>query len=166
MIDKIFPGTLIKHTHFYEENDVFVKFSIKHTSEGDVQSFIDSFEQKIANDSIKSLFNYPIRWKKIVIDTTDYEKCHMNVSFDEVDFDCDLTEIAVSRKIKNGAESFEYVLTFSKDVGLQNEDSAFVKTYLKYKEEDENGKKKIVEFDVNLTVIPITRTGSDSAELF
>jgi predicted solute-binding protein len=90
----------------------------------------------------------------------------MNVSFDEVDFDCDLTEIAVSRKIKNGAESFEYVLTFSKDVGLQNEDSAFVKTYLKYKEEDENGKKKIVEFDVNLTVIPITRTGSDSAELF
>jgi len=166
MLDKAFPAILTKHTHFYEEDDVFVKFSIRFINEGDIQTFIDSFDQKVTGGDLKRNFEYPIIWKKIVLDTTDYEKTHMKVEFDEVEFDADLVEITVNRKSKKGVVSFEYIMTFIKDVGEENEDSRFAKSYLKYKEEDANGKKKLVEFDVTLTIEPIKNVSSKSGELF
>lgn len=165
MLDKSFPAILTKHTHYYDADDVFVKLSMKFNNEGDIQTFIDSFDQKVAGGSLKNNFQYPIAWKKIVLDTTDYEKTHMTVEFDEVQFEADLVEIAVNRKLKKGVEVFEYILTFVKDVGEENEDSRFAKTYLKYKEEDENGKKKLVEFDVTLSIAPKI-DNSSSGELF
>jgi hypothetical protein len=166
MLDKAFPAVLTKHTHFYEEDDVFVKFSIRFINEGDIQTFIDSFDQKVTGGDLKRNFDYPIIWKKIVLDTTDYEKTHFKVQFDEVEFDADLIEIAVNKKSKKGVVTFEYIMTFIKDVGEENEDSRFAKSYLKYKEEDENGKKKLIEFDVTLTIEPIKNVASKSGELF
>ena len=165
MLDKDFPAVLTKHTHFYDHDDVFVKFSIRFLNEGDIQNFLTPFDQKIAGGDLQKAFDYPICWKNIAIDTTNYEKTHFKVEFDEVEFDADLVSIAVSRAFKKGVEVYTYVLTFIKEVGEANEDSLFAKTYLKYKETDENGKKKLVEFPVTLTIKPITNTES-SGDLF
>ena len=166
MLNTTFPGVLTKHNHFYSENDVYVKFSIEYTSEGSVQSFMDSFDEKVAGSNIKPLFNNPIRWKKIDFDATEYEKSHMTIEFDSEILDGDLVGIMVSRKLKNGNDIFKYTLTFIKEVGHENEDSRFAKTYLKYKEEDENGKKKIKEFDVALSITPNTHSTANAPELF
>ena len=58
--------------------------------------------------------------------------------------------IAITKKIKDGISSFDYTLSFRKDVD-GNKDSIAAKTYLKYKEENEDGKKVLVEFNVTLT---------------
>ncbi len=153
MLSGEWQGNMTKHQHVYKEEEVFVKFSIKYTSEGDVQDFLKSFQTKVGTDNLTHLFNYPVRWKKMSIDTSEYEKNYFTVGFDEIDFDAQLVDIQISRKFKNGNDLFEYVFTFIKDVGEENEDSVIAKTYLNHKEEDENGKKVVVRYPVLLTLL-------------
>jgi hypothetical protein len=57
--------------------------------------------------------------------------------------------VGVVKKVKGGISSFDYTLSFRKDVE-GDKDSIAAKTYLKYKQENEDGKKVLVEFDVKL----------------
>ena len=152
MIGSTFQAVMTKYSHVNKENQVFVIVAIKHVSEGDVQSFLDSFEKSVGTDNYKPLFSYPVRWKTIKIDTSDYEKNYFEVGFADFAFDAQLVEIAVVRKNKNGSDIFEYTMTFLKDVGNNNEDAIIASTYLKHKEENEDGKMVIQEFDVDLVL--------------
>jgi hypothetical protein len=166
MINKQFLGVMTKHTHAYIDNEVFVKIGIKHTDVGDIQTFLSSFEEKLSATNVKSLFEYPVRWKKIVIDTSDYEKNTFLVGFDEIEFDAQLQEIHVTRKNRHGLDSFEYTLHFLKEVGRDNEDSTIAKTYLKYKEENEEGKLVIKEFPVDLELLDEVNTHTPEIDTF
>lgn len=166
MLDGEFYGVMTKHTHAFIDNEVFVKIGIKHTNVGDVQSFLSSIEDKLNIKNIKPLFAYPVRWKKLVIDTSDYEKNTFDVSFDEITFQATLNDIQISRKTKDGTDIFEYTLNFRKEVGVDNEDSVTAKTYLKYKEENEDGKMVIKEFPVELTLLNVVKKVTPDADLF
>ena len=150
MLNKHWNGILSKFSLAKKGEHVCIVLSIKHTNEGDVQNFIDSFEKELGTDNYTQLFKYPVRWKKLVIDTSDYEKNTFDVEFDEVDFKAKLVEINVSAKRKNGIDVFEYVLNFVKDVETEDTTSAY--TYLNNKEENEDGKKVLVEYDVKLSL--------------
>ena len=148
MLNKNWDGVMTKHLHAHKGEQVLSKVSIKHTNEGDVQSFLDSFEDALGNNNFKQLFKFPVRWKKMAIDTSDYEKNHFRVNFDEIEFDANLVEISITRKVKNGLDVFEYLLTFLKDV--ESEDTSIAVAYLNRKEENEDGKKVIVQYPVKL----------------
>jgi len=150
MLNINWQGVMTRHLHAKADEDVYSKVSIKHTNEGDMQSFLNSFEDTLETNNFKQLFTFPVRWKKLGIDTSDYEKNHFIVDFDSVQFTARLVDIAITRKCKNGIDIFEYVLSFMKEV--ENEDTSIAVAYLNRKEEDEDGKKNIVEYDVKLTL--------------
>lgn len=155
MLNKDFLGSLVKHTHVHIDSDVFVRFGVKHTSDYTTQNFLDSLEDTLNVSNIRVLFRDSIQWRKIVIDTSDWIGNKMNILFDETEFDAKLVSITVTRKTpKNGGdETYEYVMEFIKEVGLDNEDAVFAKSYLKVKEEDENGKKHVMTFNVEIKPI-------------
>lgn len=151
MINKPFKGTLTKCSHFSKDNNVLVKFTVKHSEIGQVQFFLESIEKELKHKNIMSLFDYEVQWKSITLDASDWIKNYFVLDFDESQFDARLTEIKITRKSKQGSDHFDYIMTFQKELGANNQDSIFAKTYLNYKEEDENGKKIVILFDVNLT---------------
>jgi len=153
MLNRDFEGMLVKHSHIYIDGDVYVKFGIKHICSSTTQSFLDSFQTEIGTTNIISLFNDPINWRKMTIDTSDWQKTEMVVEFDESKFNANLKAIHITRKSKGGEESFEYVMDFVKDVGIENEDAIFAKSYLKVKEEDENGKSTLMNFVTTINLI-------------
>lgn len=155
---------MTKHLHAKSEDEVLSKVSIKHTNEGDVQNFLDSFEDILGTNNFKQLFTFPVRWKKMVIDTSDYDKNNFIIDFDEIQFNGKLIDISISRKYKNGSDIFEYVLTFSKEV--EHEDIAIVVAYLNRKEEDEDGKKITVEYNVKLELTADTNATPTEFDAF
>jgi hypothetical protein len=150
MLNKDWSGYMTKFGHAKKDETVCVTFTLKHVNEGEIQSFLNSFEKELATNNFKQLFEFPVRWKKLVIDTSDYEKRHFNVEFDEIEFKATLLEISITRKVKNGMDVFEYLLNFAKDVEV--EDATAAVTYLNNKEENEDGKKVLVEYPVTLTL--------------
>jgi len=156
MLNTNWDGIMTKHLHGKQDETVYSKVVIKHTNEGDVQSFINSFEKELGTNNYKQLFEFPVRWKKLSIDTSDYTKNYFLVEFDEIDFNAKLVDISISRKNKNGIDVFEYMLTFIKDV--ENGDTAIAVSYLNNKEENEDGKKVFVEYSVKLTLTEETNS--------
>lgn len=149
MINKVFNGTLTKHSHVCKDGKVLVKFSIKHSEVGEVQTFLQPIERELKYNNIMSLFDYEVQWKNLTIDSSDWIKRYFTVEFSDFKFEAFLTEVKITRKHKQGIDTFDYILTFQKESA--NDDTLFAQTYLNYKEEDENGKKITIMFDVNLT---------------
>ncbi len=164
MLNRDWDGIMTKFGHVKKDEQVFTTFAVKHVNEGEVQSFIDSFEKELETNNYSQLFAFPVRWKKLVIDTSDYEKNNLRVQFDEVNFEATLTEISVTHKVKNGSDVFEYVLTFIKEV--ESEDTVSVVTYLNNKEENDEGKKVFVEYSVNLALSEEQETKSTDFNAF
>lgn len=144
-----FTATMTKHSFVVKNDNVFVCLAIKHTSIGDVQHFLESFEKELKTTNIDTIMSYPVRWSKTTIDTDDYDQ-YMEVEFADIVFVAKLTSINISRSTKDGSDVFDYILNFRKDVEGDNKDSITAKTYLKYKEENEDGKKVIVQFPVGM----------------
>jgi hypothetical protein len=124
---------------------VVIEFCIRHQSDYEKQSFLESYESKCAISNINCLFSYPVHWKNLNLEA--------NYIFD-LDFDvledirCILKGIKVKRKIptKLGQqETFVYDLTFEKEIESGDEDWVFA-SYLNRKEEDENNKKVLIKY--------------------
>lgn len=145
-----FKGVMTKHTYGVTRDNVFVNIAIKHTSNHPNQYFLESFEKEAKLQNIDSLFQSPIEWDNLKIKLDEYP-FYYEVEFDKIVFVARLMSIGVAKKIKDGISTFDYTLSFRKDVEGDNKDSITAKTYLKYKEENEDGKKVFVEFDVILT---------------
>jgi len=166
MIDKEFPGILKKYEPFRVENDIFIKLLIKHSSHGSYQSFLKEFSEKLSLN-MEPLFAFPVRWKKIVFDTTDYILKNYRIKFGQADpFIAKLEEISIARKFLNGEDIFDYSLSFSKKASKDILDRLMTEAYLDYKEEDENGKKIVVEFDVKTELLENVQQEQLDASIF
>lgn len=125
----------------------FVRLTIKHTEEGEIQSFLDDVEKTLNVENVKPLFTDRVIWDKINIKNLAHD---VSVEFDEVEFDALLVEINVARKVKNGIESFEYNIVLQKEVSDDNLDRVLTVEYLGRKHEDSDGKTKVTLFQTKL----------------
>ena len=144
MIGDIFTGILAKFGAKVIEEDVYAEFVITHTSRNEPdQDFLDSFDEEFGTNWSKCL-NNP-QWSNIKFSTSH----EVTVKFDAMEFKANLSEVKISQKETAGELVFKYDLVFYKKPE-KDQDLAF-QSYLKHKEEDENGKKHLVEYDVELS---------------
>jgi len=119
---------------------------IRHTIEGDNQIFLNTYASKCNQENVDLYFRYPVQWKSIAIEA-NYK---FNVEFDEVDFEAVLKKIVVKRSVKNGCDVFTYDLCFEKETSINE---LYFSSYLNQKEENDQGRKVLVEYSVYLTPI-------------
>ena len=146
---KAFTGVLTRIGSKAIEENVVLNFNLRHVEEGDMPSFLDSYEKKCEIQNIRCLFNYPIQWKTISLEAS----FRFRIEFDELTFEADLKGIKVKRTYKKGMESYIYDLEFEKE--MEKDADLFLSTYLNQKEEDENGKKVLCKYSVYLTPLEI-----------
>lgn len=142
---KAFSSKLVSVKSKAKEESVVMLFTLKHVAEGDIQTFLQSFADKCKQENIDFLFRYPVQWKQINIEAAYKFK----MEFDEVEHECILRGIRVSKSHKQGSEFFTYQLDFEKEFDSR-EDQLFI-SYLNQKEMDETGKKKFIEYSTYLT---------------
>lgn len=145
--NKAFAGILTKVQSHAKDEEVVMRFEIKHTMEGDNQIFLDSFAKKCNQENVANYFLYPVVWKNIQIEAN----YRFKVEFDEVEFEAVLKGIKVTRSFKKGMEFFTYTLQFEKEIE-QDSDLTFT-SYLNQKEENDQGKKVLIEYSVYLSPI-------------
>lgn len=143
--NKAFAGILSKFESKAKDEKVDLAFEIKHTMEGDNQIFLSSFASKCNQENVDLYFRYPVLWKSIHIEA-NYK---FKMEFDEMEFEAILKGIKVRRAFRKGSEFFTYTLMFEKEVE-QDHDLHFA-TYLNQKEENDQGKRVLVEYSVYLT---------------
>lgn len=152
----MFPGILRKYENCRVEDVIYIKVHIKHTDESPTQSFLDTFANKLGIDNMTELFTYPVRWRKMIIDTSDYSRSKYRITFGEMEFEAELYEISINRKLVHGTDIFEYTLEFMKPASGDLEDKVIVEAYLDYKEENEAGKKVYKPFEVKMELLEKT----------
>lgn len=165
MINNPFLGVLKKYQPFRrnEDGNIFIDILIKHVNHGGVQTFLDSFSTKLGIDNVKPLFEFPVRWEKLVINTSDYVHPAYKVTFEEADFVAELQKIGITQKFVDDGEVFEYSLHFFKEASSDALDRVIAESYLNYKEENPDGKRVVVEFEVNLELLEhIEQTVADA----
>jgi len=153
MIDKMFLGTLRKYDNFRADELIYVKAVIKHIDESSTQEFLTPFAKKLGIDNIIPLFAFPVRWKKLVLDTSDYIQSKYRINFGDTEFQANLQNIGITRKLVDGSDIFEYSLEFVKQASDDLEDRVIVEAYLDYKEENAAGKMVYKEFEVKLELL-------------
>jgi hypothetical protein len=87
-----------------------------------------------------------VQWKNITIEAAYKFK----VTFDELEFEAILRAIKVRRGFKKNpvTEVFTYDLAFEKEIDKDTD--LVLPTFLNQKETDENGKKKLIYYDVGM----------------
>lgn len=148
MIGKEFNAVMTKHSFVSRQNETMVEVSLKYTNAGDVQTFMEAFEDELDTSNIQNMFTYPVRWSKLTFDVADYDPNYYHIEFDEIEFFARLLNIQITRKSDNGIDTFEYTINLIKEVGADNADAIVAKTYLKHKEENEDGKLVAVDYPV------------------
>ena len=142
---KAFSGVLTRIGSKAIDENVVLSFNIRHIEEGDIQTFLDSYEKKCELENIKCLFQYPVQWKSVHVES----RYKFRIEFDEIECEGILLGIKVRRSYKKGSEFFTYDLEFQKE--MEKDSDLFLSTYLNQKEEDENGKKALIQYSVYLT---------------
>ena len=144
MINGLFTGHLSKNSAKVVEEDVYVEFVITHISKNDpTQDFLDNFSE-IYDTNIGSCLNNP-QWDNIKFSTIIPK---LDIKFDVMDIKATLNTIKITKKDTPKELSFKYDLTFIKKQE-KDIDSVFA-TYLKHKDEDEDGKKTITEYEIEI----------------
>lgn len=164
MLNGTFTGTLRKYDSFRVDDLIYISAIIKHKNETSTQSFLNSFATKMNAENIKTLFDFPVRWKKLVIDTSDYIQSTYKIVFGETEFKARLSSITITRKLVEGNDIFEYSFEFIKKASADLEDRVIVEAYLDYKEEDNKGKMVYKEFDVKLELLEDITTPEQPAD--
>ncbi len=141
-----FQGTLIKLNAKGGEVPVMT-LAIKHTEEGEFQSFLETLEKAFGLKNICTLFETPVQFDSMVISSPLNKE--VTVEFDEVEFDGYLRSIKIARKDKSGTEVFTYTLSFDKDVSSTSIDKTLALEYLNRKEEVD-GKKVLQTYQVKI----------------
>ena len=136
------------------QDQVRIGMTFKHVSEGEVQHFLTKFDET-TGVKIEHNFQLPINWKSI---SYQLPNIPVNVMFDEMDFDGYLTGLKVTHKITPTVELFEYKIEVEKVTSIDNFDTQFEEIYFKKKEEDENGKSKLVDFVTEITMLSEAET--------
>jgi len=125
-----------------KETEIKTEFKILFLIPGDVQAFLDNFQDDLKDQS--KLFIFPIKWKSIKLDFSNVYK----IVFDELEIEAVLKRLDISRKYVKGNDVFKYVFTFEKD--LEQLDQIF-STYLNQKEQNpETGKRDFIMYDIEM----------------
>ena len=145
MLNDLFTGHLSKFGAKVVDEDVFIEFGITHISKNEPdQDFLDNFSDEFNNNVSKCLNNPEwdnIKFTKVIPG--------LNIKFDTMDIKATLQTIKITQKETTNDLIFKYDLTFIKK---QDKDAdTWFATYLKHKDEDEDGKKYLTEYDVEIT---------------
>lgn len=146
-----FEGSLDKFGYkSHGESVSNVVLNIKHSSEGEIQNFLDDMEQIFNRENVKGLFTPPVQWSKMIVNGAGSMGLSIVITFDEVEFDAILSTITVARKFKQGVESYEYNIAFEKEVDSDNLDKILITEYLKRKHKNEDDKTVLTMFQVKI----------------
>jgi hypothetical protein len=145
MINSVFDSKLIMFKNeATSEGDVVSTFTIIHEEPGMIQDFLDPLSSLYTNNISKCL-DYP-EWKNV---NYNVDGVHLKLVFDAVEMPVELTNIKVHKKEKKDEVIFAYSLTFQKVLNA-SVDPIFATSYLKRKEENEDGKMVICTYDTEL----------------
>ena len=140
----MFPAHLSKFGATVKDEDVKVEFVITHISKNQPeQDFLSSYDESFGTNLSK--FVDGATWDNIKFTQSNT----LSIKFDEMDLKAELVGIKITQKDTEEDLTFKYDLTFLK---TQDKDvDTYLATYLKRKEENEDGKSKIVEYDVEIS---------------
>lgn len=169
MIGKAFAGILHKYTNHgpSKDEDAYVEVAIKHTCVGDVQSLMKHFEKELSVSDVQKYFNYPVKLKKFTLEAEDIHPLthdnYYSIEFDEMQFYAKFLKLDVTRKFDNGTDVFDYTFVFKKEICV--DDSKNVLSYLKHKEENEDGKLVLVEYTTLINLAEQPKESNSDLEL-
>lgn len=145
-----FQASLTKMALKKYEDAAVLALTFKHVCEGENQDFLDDLQDKLKINNISCLFENPVRWNKLALNTLNFS---VNLKWDEVDeFNAFLESINVTQKFKEGIPVFEYQVVFSKEVAEDNLDRVLQVEYLNRKEENSvTGKKELVRYQLKVS---------------
>jgi hypothetical protein len=145
MINQVFESKLTMFKNeVTSEGDVVSTFTVIHEAPGTIQDFLDPLS-KLYSNNISKCLDYP-EWKNI---NYNVESVHVKLKFDEVEMPVELTNIKVHKKEKKDGVAFAYSLTFQKVLNAAV-DPLFATSYLKRKEENDEGKLVVQVYDTEL----------------
>jgi len=143
LLNDLFTGHLSKFGAKVVEEDVYIEFVITHISKNEPdQIFLDNFSEELGN-SINTCLKNP-EWDNIKYSVN----VPLHVKFDLMELKASLQTIKITQKETTEDLIFKYDMTFFKK--QDKEADTWFATYLKHKEEDEDGKKYLVEYDVTI----------------
>ena len=144
LLNDLFTGHLSKYSAKVVDEDVYVQFTITHLSKNEPdQVFLDNFAEEYASNINRCLTNPEwdnIKFSKVIPS--------MKIKFDKMDLVAALNEIKITQKETTKDMIFKYDMTFLKK--QEKEIDTYLATYLNHKEEDEDGKKTLTEYDVEI----------------
>lgn len=136
-----------------KDGNVEIKVTLKYEADGEVQNFLRTVDRAIGIEGrFAHYFEQAIVWDAIEFGAELNVKSEMEIEFGEAfeAFDIVFNSVKVSRKIKEGVDTFVYTLKFTKEISEGNIDIAIAGSYLNAKRPDENGKEKKVKFHFKL----------------
>jgi len=146
MLNDLFTGYLSKFSAKVVDEDVYIEFGITHVSKNESdQNFLDNFSEEF-NSNIKDCLNMP-EWDSIKFSKTIPG---MFIKFDTMNVKATLQTIKITQKETANDLIFKYDLTFIKK--QEKESDTWFATYLKHKDEDDDGKKYLTEYDIEITM--------------
>ena len=144
MLNDLFTGHLSKFSAKVVDEDVFVQFTITHLSKNEPdQAFLDNFATEFASNINQCLTNP--EWDNIKFSKTIP---NMAIKFDAMEITATLNEIKITQKETTKDMIFKYDMTFLKK--QEKDIDTYLATYLNHKDEDEDGKKTLTEYNVEI----------------
>ena len=144
LLNDLFTGHLSNYKYTVVDEDVYVEFVITHISKNEPdQTFLDNFAEEYASNVNRCLTNP--EWDNIKFSKTIPS---MKIKFDEMDIVASMNTLKITQKETSSDIVFKYDMTFLKK--QDKEVDTWFATYLKHKEEDEDGKKTLTEYDVEI----------------
>lgn len=143
-LNDMFPAFLSKYGAKVVDDDVMTEITITYTSKNDPnQDFLDDFAEEFQSNIHKCLVDPEwsnVTFKKVIPS--------LDIKFDSMEFKATLQTIKISQKETPKDLTFKYDFTFIKK--QDKEIDTYIATYLKHKEEDEDGKSQLVMYDVEV----------------
>ena len=145
MLNDLFTGHLSKFSAKVVDEDVYIEFGITHVSKNEPnQTFLDNFSEELGN-SINTCLTNP-EWDNIKYSIN----IPLNIKFDVMELKASLQTIKITQKETTDDIIFKYDMIFLKK---QDKDAdTWFATYLKHKDEDDEGKKYLTEYDVEISI--------------
>ncbi len=157
LLNDMFTGHLSKFgAKVQGDAGVFVEFSLTHVSKNEPsQDFLDNLAKYKQNNIDRLLADGDPDWDDVKLSekvNVDDIKLAFNTGNEEgeaIELTAQLVSLKMSFREKVDSIEYKYVMTFLK---RQEQDiDTFFATYLKYKDFNENGKRVLVNYDIELT---------------
>jgi len=144
MFNDVFVGHLSKFSAKVVDEDVYVQFTITHISKNEPdQAFLDNFSTEYGSNINRCLANP--EWDNIKF-TKNISGIKIN--FDAMELLATLNQIKITQKETTEDLIFKYDMTFIKK--QEKDIDTYFATYLNNKTEDEDGKKVLTEYNVQI----------------